>query len=210
MTTRSLTFTLDSCITSPHIQQVGIHDTSVILSRSHKYQPTSFIIEPGLLLIKLLLLLLTHSVTNYELGPYPRVRLSIDLIHTLQRLAHCTHTTEPMVSHSHTCGHGVPTKPMYFHDTPRPLRPTPLWAKSWVAPCLPKAPMATVVAKRGQGSILNNGHTRLMPSYLIRVEHAHNIPSLEAPARGMTIERIKAIPIKGKCGCTGQLDLVAP
>ena len=31
----------------------------------------------------LLLLLLTHSVTNYELGAYPRARLSIDLIYTL-------------------------------------------------------------------------------------------------------------------------------
>ena len=49
-------------------------------------QPTYLLIEPGLLLstlLLLLLLLLTHSVTNYELGPYPRARLSIDLIYTL-------------------------------------------------------------------------------------------------------------------------------
>ena len=40
------------------------------------------LIEPWLLL-STLLLLLTHSVTNYKLGPYPRARLSIDLIYTL-------------------------------------------------------------------------------------------------------------------------------
>ena len=166
----------------------------MILSRSHKYQPNSFIIEPGLLFSKLLLLLLTHNVTNYELGPYPRARLSIDLINTLQRLAHCTHTTEPMASHSHS---GGPTAFRQNRSTTmtlsRPLRPTPLWAKSWVAPCLPKASTATVVAKhkrsqQGQpGYNNNNGHTRLMSAYLIWVAHAHNLPSLEAPARGMTI-----------------------
>ena len=41
---------------------------------------------------------------RHELGPYPRVRLSIDLIYTLQRLVHSTHTTEPMASHSHSGG----------------------------------------------------------------------------------------------------------
>ena len=77
----------------------------------------------------LLLLLLTHSVTNYELGPYPRARLSIDLIYTLQRLVHCTHTTEPMASHSHS---GGPTVFRQNRSTAmtlsRPLRPTPLLA----------------------------------------------------------------------------------
>lgn len=93
------------------------------------------IIEPGLLLSTLLLSLLTHSVTDYELGPYLQAWLSIDYTHTLQRLAHCTHTTEPMDSCSHSGG------PMAFRQnwsiaiTPsRPLRQTLLWAKSLVAP----------------------------------------------------------------------------
>ena len=73
----------------------------MILAQHHEYPTTRYpryhgdhltitinlflITEPGLLLSKLLLLLLllTHSVTNYKLGPYPRVRLSMDFIHTL-------------------------------------------------------------------------------------------------------------------------------
>ena len=135
---------------------------------------------------------------RHELGPYPRARLSIDLIYTLQRLVYCTHTTEPMASHSHSGG------PMAFRQNrstamtlSRPLRPTPLWAKSWVAPCLPQDTLTTVVAHptRGHGSKnSNNGHTRLMSAYLIRVARAHNLPSLEAPVRGMTIDPVRTFP----------------
>ena len=124
------------------------------------------ILEPRFLL-STLLLLLTHSVTDYELGHYPRVRLSIDLIYILQRLVHCTHTTEPMASRSHS---GGPTTFRQNRSTAmtlsRPLRQTPLWDKSWVAPCLPKAPTATVMAKqngpkRGQKRLSSNyGHIR--------------------------------------------------
>ena len=137
----------------------------MILSRSHKYQPTSFIIEPGLLLIMLLGLLLTHSVTDYELGPYPRVRLLIDLINNLQRLAHCTHTTEPMASHSHSGG------PMAFRQNPsiamtlsRPLRPNPNGLVLG-GPVSTKETTTTVVVERSHTGTryqnLNNGHTRL-------------------------------------------------
>ena len=98
----------------------------MILSQSHKDQTTSFIIEPGLLL-STLLLLLTHSVTDYELGPYTRARLSIDLTHTLQWLAHCTHTTKPMASHSYSgWTNGVLKNPIYCHGTlPATLTNTP-------------------------------------------------------------------------------------
>ena len=106
-----------------------------------------------------------------------------------------------MASHSHS---GGPTA--FWENRPttmtlsRPLRLTPHWAKSWVAPCLPKAPTATVVAKRSQtGTRINNnnnGHTRLMSAYLIRVARAHNLPSLEAPERGTTIHRIRAVPYR--------------
>ena len=47
--------------------------------------------------------------------------------------------------------------------------------------------------KQGQpGYNNNNGHTRLMSAYLIRVARAHNLPSLEALTRGMTTDRIRA------------------
>ena len=40
-----------------------------------------------------------------------------------------------------------------------------------------------------------------MSAYRARVPHAHNLPWLEAPARGTTKDRIKT-PHKGKCGRT--------
>ena len=55
----------------------GAWSLPVIIAWPHKDQPTSLLIEPGLLSFRLLLLL-THSVTYYELCPWPRTRLSID------------------------------------------------------------------------------------------------------------------------------------
>ena len=37
----------------------------------------------------------------------------------------------------------------------------------------------------------NNGHTRLLSAYLIRVARVHNLSSLEAPARGTTIDLVR-------------------
>ena len=48
--------------------------------------------------------------------------------------------------------------------------------------------------KRGHMHITKLGLTRLMSTDLIRVARAHNLPLLEAPARGMTIDRIRALP----------------
>ena len=126
---------------------------------------------------------------------------AIDRLNTHSaEVAHCTHTTEPMASHSHS---GGPTAFRQNRPTAmtlsRPLRLTPHWAKSWVAPCLPQDTSTTVVARptRGHGSKnSNNGHTRLMSAYLIRVTCSHNLPSLEAPARGTTIDRIRAVPYR--------------
>ena len=87
-------------------------------------QPTYLILEPGLLFSTLLLLLLTHSVTDYELGPYLRAWLLIDLN---------THSAEVSTLYSHHGTHGlalpfrwtngVLTKPIYCHDT-LPATPT--------------------------------------------------------------------------------------
>src|SRR3954471_13818522 len=62
---------------------------------------------------------------------------------------------------------GVPTKPIYCHDTlPATSTHSPL-GLSWVAPYLPKTPKTTVVAKtingptQGQPRYNNNEHTRL-------------------------------------------------
>ena len=66
---------------------------------------------------------------RHELCPYPRARLSVYLIYTMQRLVHYTHTTEPMASHSHS---GGPTVFRQNRSTTmtlsRPLRLTPHWA----------------------------------------------------------------------------------
>src|SRR3989337_3732437 len=60
---------------------------------------------------------------------------TIDRSYPLQRLVHCTHTTELMASCSHS---GGPTtfrqNPIYCMTLSRPLRQTPLWAMSWVTP----------------------------------------------------------------------------
>ena len=95
------------------------------------------IIELGLSLSTLLLLLLTHSVTDYELGPYPWSRLSIDLAHTL-----CRGST--LYPHHGTLGltlpyvwtNGVPTKPTYRHDT---LLATPTNTPLGFSPGWPRA-----------------------------------------------------------------------
>ena len=103
---------------------------------------------------------------RHELGPYPRARLSIDLINTLQWLVHCAHTTEPMASHSNSGG------PTAFRQNPsiatahsRPLRPKFPMGWSWVAPCLPKTPRPPSWSKHSHSGTryhkLINEHTRL-------------------------------------------------
>ena len=61
-------------------------------------------------------------------GTYYELLLSIDFIHSAE-VAHCTHTTEPMASHSHS---GGPTAFRQNRSTAmtlsRPLRLTPHWA----------------------------------------------------------------------------------
>ena len=102
---------------------------------------------------------------RHELGPYPRARLSIDLIYTLQRLVHCTHTTEPMASHSHS---GGPTAFRQNRSTAmklsRPLRLTPHWA----SPGWPRVYQRHNDHRHGKNvphgiriHNNNNGHTRL-------------------------------------------------
>ena len=111
---------------------------------------------------------------RHELGPYPWARLSIDLIYTLQRLVHCTHTTEPMASHSHSGGPTAFRQNRSIVMTPsRLLRPTPNWA----SPGWPRVYQRHNDHRRGQNvphgdrihNNNNNRHTRLMSAYLIRV-----------------------------------------
>ena len=123
----------------------------------------------------------------------PWTRLSIDLIHSAE-VAHCTHTTEPMASHSHSGGSTTCRQNRSTAITlSRPLRLTPRWA----SPVWPRVyqrhqrpPSWQNGPKQGQGTIKTNGHTRLC---LLTGQgmHAHNLPSLEAPARGTTKDRIK-------------------
>ena len=111
---------------------------------------------------------------------------------------------------------GIPTKPIYYQDT---LLATPTntafgfgpgWPRAYQRHQRPPSWQNKNGPKRGERyTNHNNGHTRLMPSYLIRVAPTHNLPSLEAPARGMTIDPARTSH-KGKRGCTDQLDMVAP
>ena len=112
-----------------------------------------------------------HTIINtvdsqcdrHELGPYPRARLSIDLIYTLQTLVHCSHTTEPMASHSHSGGTTAFRQNRSTALTlSRPLRLTPNWASpGW--PRVYQRHPTTVVVKLPHGNRIhkNNGHTRL-------------------------------------------------
>ena len=49
---------------------------------------------------------------------------------------------------------------------------------------------------QGPAGYNNYGHTRLMSAYLIRVARAHNLPSLEAPTRGTTIDPVRTVPYR--------------
>ena len=142
---------------------------------------------------------------SLDLGPYPRARLSIDLIYTLQRLVHCTHTTEPMASHSHS---GGPTAFRQNRSTAmtlsRPLRLTPHWASpGWprVYQRHQRPPSWQNGPKRGQGTIKTKTSTQGYVCLPGQGMHAHNLPSREAPVRATTKDRIKTFPL-GKCGRT--------
>ena len=113
----------------------------------------------GVVIKHIIIITVDSQRDRHELGPYSRARLSIDLVYTLQRLVHCTHTTEPMASRSHSGG------PMVFRQNrptamthSRPLRLTPHWAKSWVAHAYqrhqrPPSWQNINGPKRGQGTI---------------------------------------------------------
>ena len=138
-------------------------------------------------------------MTYLRTGPLSSGAAIDRLIHSAE-VVHFTHTTEPMASHSHSDG------PTAFRRNPsiamtlsRPLRLTPLWASPrW--PRVYQRHTTTILAKtincpkRGQGSILQQRAHKVISAYLARVPHAHNLPSLEAPTRGMTTDRIKAFP----------------
>ena len=121
------------------------------------------------------------------------------LIHSAE-VAHCTHTTEPMASHSHS---GGPTAFRQNRSTAvtlsRPLRPTPNWA----SPGWPRVYQRHTDHRRGQNSLMGTGSIKLKTTGIqgyVRLpdqgKHAHNLPSWEAPARGMTIDSIRAVPYR--------------
>ena len=157
---------------------------------------------------------MTHSVTNYELGPYPLVRLSIDLIYTLQRLVHCTHTTEPMASHSHSGG------PTTFRQNPsiamtlsRPLRPNPQRA----SPGWPRVYQRHNDHRRGQndptrgpGTIISTTGTQGYACLPGQGKHAITFPSWRHRPEAMSMDRIKAFPQRQMWLHWEKLDSAAP
>jgi hypothetical protein len=111
-----------------------------------------------------------------------------------------------MASHSHSGGPTAFRQNRSIAIIPsRPLRQTPLWAKSWVALMStrdirhlrgrPPSWQNINDPKRGHVHITKLGLTRLMPSYPAKVAPVHKLSSLEAPTRGMTIDPVRT-PIR--------------
>ena len=132
-----------------------------------------------------------HGVTYSRVLPITE-GAAIDSLNTLCRGSALYPHYGTLASHSHMCGPGISTKPSYCHDT-HPATPTNTaygFSPGWPMPT--KGLTATVVAKQkwsqtGTKVRKQLGHTRLMPSYPAKVAPVHNLPSLEAPARGMAI-----------------------
>ena len=100
---------------------------------------------------------------------------------------------------------GLPTKTFPCHDT---LPATPTNSLSGLSHGWPHAyqrhqrpPSWQKRSQTGTRYHKNKRAHKVMSAYGARVPHAHNLPSLEAPARGTTKDRIKP-PHKGKCGHT--------
>ena len=117
---------------------------------------------------------------RHELGPYPRARLSIDLIYTLQGLAHCTHTTEPMASRSHS---GGPTAFRQNQSTAMTLsRPLPL-TPHWASPGWPRVYQRHNDHRRGpsltgtKALIIQLRAHKVMSAYRARVRTPITFPS---------------------------------
>ena len=116
---------------------------------------------------------------RHELGPYPWARLLIALVYTLQRLAHYTHTTEAMASHSHS---GGPTAFRQNRSTAmtlsRPLRLTPHWA----SPGWPRVYQRHNDHRRGpsqtgtKARIIQPTGTQGYVRQPDQGKHAHNLP----------------------------------
>ena len=120
-------------------------------------------------------------------------------IHSAE-VAHCTHTTEPMASHSHS---GGPTAFRQNRSTAvtlsRPLRPTPNWA----SPGWPRVYQRHPDHRRGQNSLTGTGSMKIKitgTQGYVRLpdqgKHAHNLPSWEAPATCTTIDPVRTLPIR--------------
>ena len=93
---------------------------------------------------------------------------------------------------------GIPTEPSHCHDT---LPATPTNSLLGLSHGWPRAyqrhqrPLSW--QKRSQTRTRyhkNKWAHKVMSAYWARVPHAHNLPLLEAPTRGMTMDRIKAFP----------------
>lgn len=125
-------------------------------------------LNQGYLLVRLSLLL-PHSVTYYEHGPYPRARLSIDYTHCVVVSTLYPHHEPQGLILQFGWTSSVPTKPIYCMTLSSPLRPTPLWAKSWVAPDVlwtsngHRCGKTKTVLNRDKGAYNNYNHTRLSP-----------------------------------------------
>ena len=125
--------------------------------------------------------MLIHGVT-YSRAMYVTKDAAIDRLNTLCRGSalyphHRTHVLALLFRWTN----GVPIKLTFCHDTLGYSDEPPLWVQTRVAPCLPDASTATVVAKQkrsqtGTSQLQQLWALKVMSAYLIRVTHAHNLP----------------------------------
>ena len=122
----------------------------------------------------------------------------MELTHTLQRLVHCTHTTEPMASHSHSGGStAFQRNPSIVMTLSRPLRPNPQRA----SPGWPRVYQRhndhhhdQNNPTRGPGTIISTMGTQGYVCLQGQGKYDVTFPSWGHRPEAMSMDRIKAFP----------------
>ena len=71
----------------------------------------------GVVIMRIIINTIDSWCDRHELGPYPRARLSIDLIHSAEVSTLYPHYGTHGLALPFGWTNGVPTKPIYCHDT---------------------------------------------------------------------------------------------
>ena len=90
----------------------------------------------------------------------------------------------------------------------RQLQLTPLWAKSWVAPCLPQTPTTTVVAKQSQTGTCAHNQTRAHKDYVRLPDQGSELAVAQCSSFVKHIEWIPAMYFISMLECYSMLFLM--